>query len=373
LQRKQSLDARSSASATATAALNKEALDLAAASANMNNTLAVAAAPPPPVYREYSELMEMVDHAVPFDWTTAGLMLGSKAPTLLSDEQAQLLYRAPQDSAMSLGGDAGTGADAFPQPNWSRQNLVSARTAWARLRLPEHRRAAAQASAAANPSRASFSLPPVPTPPDAAAAAKTAVDTSWHNEPVAEQDVALAALSEATELYIKSILEKAVYCGRQRLNLDGIRLWHQQLTPTPTDESPKPALGLCLGCDVTRQVARAAGNAALASKRMEEALERQVGVPPHARIINEETLTGASSLSELALRPKLAEGAHRADLEAQRNFEIYGGKDAREPPLGRVPKRAKLEVVDFQLGMQLAGRTSKRRRRAFTQSSSFAF
>lgn len=77
-------------------------------------------------------------------------------------------------------------------------------------------------------------------------------------------------------------------------------------------------------------------------------------------------------MSDLALRPKLGKTVVQAEIEGKRNFEIYGGKDSREPPLGRVPKFAKLEVVDFQNGMNFV-RPGRRRHQAATVSSSFFF
>jgi hypothetical protein len=58
-------------------------------------------------------------------------------------------------------------------------------------------------------------------------------------------------------------------------------------------------------------------------------------------------------------------------MEGKRKFEIYGGKNCDEPPLGRVTKFAKLEVVDFQTGMGFMRRG--RHHQASTTSSSFSF
>ena len=123
------------------------------------------------------------------------------------------------------------------------------------------------------------------------------------------------------------------------------------------------------------------GNAALTSKRMEEALERQKTeemtrvVPPKAApTLDGATLASAHSMGELSLLPPLAKASEKADYEAKRSFEIYGGKDSREPPFGRVPKKAVLEAKDFQQGIQLnnflGGRGSRRHR---TNPNSFSF
>jgi hypothetical protein len=42
--------------------------------------------------REYSEFMEMIDHAVDYDWNSAGLLLGNKSDVDLGAEQHKLLY-----------------------------------------------------------------------------------------------------------------------------------------------------------------------------------------------------------------------------------------------------------------------------------------
>jgi hypothetical protein len=322
-----------------------------------------------PVVREYSELMELVDHAANFDWTVAGSVLGDTTQWTLTDEQRKLIYDSK--STVNAGAQASEPvASAFPLEGWSQRNVISSRVAWARLRLGRK-----QLVAAANPVVGGLlSLPLVPDQKaitmdeQPTTSVTTEVDAVWYNEEKAEEDKALAVLSEGAEIYLKSVLEKALYCARQRQNLDGIRLWHQQFAP---GASEKPALSLRLGCDVDRQVAQAAGNAAMTCKRMEEALERQSDVPTRYRVLNEETLASATSMSDLALRPKLGKAVAEADGEGKRSFEIYGGKESGEPPFGRVPKIAKLEVVDFQTGMNFTQRG--RRHQASTLSSSFFY
>ena len=294
----------------------------------------------PPV-REYSKLMEMVDHAVNFDWTTAGLALGPSSELMVSEEQHNLLY--PAGPFKKLGTPAPI-VDAFPLRGWGQRNVVSSRTAWARVRLRElhvavkEQQNAKQENAQDIP-RISSSL-------------------QWMNEDRAENDKVLAVLSEGTQIYLRSVLEKAVHCARERQNLDGIRLWHQQSMP-----NLKPALSLRLGCDVGRQVAQAAGNASMTVKRIEEALARQTGVREQERnVASEEVLMQASSMSDLAMRPLLAKGAEDADYHAKRAFEVYGGKDSDEPPLGRLSKKAKLEVQDFEMGQHFTSKSGSRHR-----------
>jgi hypothetical protein len=268
--------------------------------------------------REYNEFMEMVDNAVNFDWTTAGLITGQpinySPPTWMADS-----------SQASQLASEGISRASFIVPNWAHTNIVSSRTAWARVRLPElSRRDGPSLPGQAPVVKATFST------------------TAWYNEDVNEDDAVLAALSMGCQMYLKQMLEKAIHCSRQRQNLDGIRLWYNQCTKK---DSP---LSLRLGCDVSRQWARTSGNAALICKRMEEALERQENVPQSFRIVNHEAMIQEESMSTLALRPKLAKSVEDADNEAKRCFEVYGGKGASEV-FGRVPKRPRLELIDFQL------------------------
>jgi hypothetical protein len=298
--------------------------------------------------REYMELMEMVDHAVQYDWKTAGQLIKSKTEFQVDEEQRRLLYgeRKPKPPPPEVSG---------PRPGWDKSNVFSARAAWARVRLSEQK-ATPEAPVVAD---GLLTLPTTtaPTP------AKTA--TAWTNEQTAEQDSVLAMVSEGCQMYLKGILQKAVHCARQRQNVDGIRLWHQQHTASAQS---KPALSLRLGCDITRQVAQAHGNAAMTCKRMEEALERQSGVPARSRILKGETLEEATSMADLSLRPQLSKGVENADYEAKKCFETHGGKHSSEPPLGRVPKRAKVETIDLINGSNLTETVG--RHRAVTASVS---
>ena len=192
-------------------------------------------------------------------------------------------------------------------------------------------------------------------------------------------------LSEALQIYLRGVLEKAVHCARQRHSVDGIRIWHQQMTvamksksssrddDTASDNPVLPPLTVRIGCDVSRQIAQASGNAAMTVKRMEEALANSNASISSFNAETETTcLLQASSMSELALLPKLAQAVDDADYAAKRNFEVYGGKHSSEPPLGRLPKQPKIEIIDFQMGMNFAPR-SNRRCRASTASSSFHY
>jgi len=304
--------------------------------------------------REYNELMKSVDHVIDFDWKTAGLLLGSKMDLQLTDEQQSLLYGEMIGSSKPAKVDEDVLASGI-SPGWSRRNVVSVRNAWAAVRLRELKKTQRHPSSQPVVGDTGLTLQE---------ASKKTVDpvevAAWVNEEQAEEDPVLAMLSEATQIYLRGVLEKAIQCARQRQNLDGIRLWHQQSAYAvqekdgDSDETgktkEKPALSLRLGCDVERQQAQAAGNAAMTVKRMEQALERQSHIPVRSRMLEDDTLRQATSMSDLAMRPQLAKGVEMADLHGKRSFEIYGGKDATEPPLGRVPKQAKLEASDFVMG-----------------------
>ena len=268
--------------------------------------------------------MEMVDNAVNFDWTTAGLIMGQQlqySPPWVADA----LQPSPPVKQPELVDDAA--ASSFIIPGWSDHNVVSSRTAWARVRLPEI-------------TPRETNILPAASGVDTAAAVNESAE--WYNEHVAEDDAVLAVLSEGCQIYLRDLVEKAIHNSRQRQNLDGIRLWYGQCT------KKDPPLSLRLGCDVSRQWARTCGNAALVCKRMEEALERQENVPQSARMLGHDALLQEESMSTLAMRPLLANGVQDSDLEAKRCFEIYGGKDAAEV-FDRVEKRPRIELIDFQL------------------------
>lgn len=400
------------AATSTTAAASVTSSSAAATAAQARKAAEAAAARQVELPREYAEFMEMVDHATDFDWTSVGLMMGQRLHAQLSDEQKNLLYSenmVPTSAARSPLAATSPTATTHHWAGWSQRNVISARVAWARIRLPEQQRQAngsgtskplsvgqgllALPAAVPNPAVTTKSTGSMTT--SGSGSSTTAADSatashSWYNEDTAEDDLTLAVLSQGAELYLKSVLEKALHCARQRQNLDGVRLWHQQVMPNSVPDStsasagasshnssssssspPQPPLSLRLGCDVSRQLARVAGNSALICKRMEEALERQEGVPARDRLLTTATMSHAQSMSDLALRPLLAKGVHDADLESKRRFEVLGGKETlSEPLLGRVPKKAKLEVVDFQLGMRFSG---PGRHRAEPLSGTFSF
>ena len=309
---------------------------------------------------EVAELMEMLDHAVRYDDYTASVLLSEefRAELDLDNEQERLLFGdgdllgrsrvvvVPAQGNSGEGNDQEQGTDEehgngqqhsskadrpmlAAHRGWSSRNMLGARTAWARIRLAEridHHRPKRSTLPGEKPAE----VPPLPP------------EFAWQNEEEAESDEALALLSEATEVYLRSMLEGAVGGARQRLNIDGVRLWYQQ------HSGKKAPLCLRLGCDVKRQEALAVGNAAMVVKRMEEALGRQKMPQRERNLKSDETLLQAVSMSDLSKRPRLARAAERAEFDAKRSFDIYGGKDSGAPPLGRIPKKAKILAKDLR-------------------------
>uniref|UniRef100_A0A7S2YNQ5 Uncharacterized protein n=1 Tax=Entomoneis paludosa TaxID=265537 RepID=A0A7S2YNQ5_9STRA len=131
---------------------------------------------------------------------------------------------------------------------------------------------------------------------------------------------------------------------------------------------------LRLGANVTRHVAQAQGNAAMTVQRMEEALDRQESHhdsdndrDSNERELHSETLLQSTSLTDAARRPRLPQAVDQAYEHAKRQLDSYnqlGGEDDSHCPLGRLAKKAKLQVGDFQNGLRMpAHRGSGRRRR----------
>mmetsp|Transcript_2951 Transcript_2951/g.4224 ORF Transcript_2951/g.4224 Transcript_2951/m.4224 type:complete len:387 (+) Transcript_2951:3-1163(+) len=365
--------------------------------------------------------MEMVDHAVKYDHSNAGLLLSPdlfQSDVNIQEEQWKLLYGdAVSSETTTAANKTQHRQQQLPQPattlqrpaapvtaaaatssllppalrGWGKRNIVSARTAWACVRLPEQQQKqqnalknriplppttiksnSVTAHSVASVGSSSESIAATTYPLSSSSSnTPSSSSTAWFNDEKAEEDITLALLSEATEIYLKTILEGAVSAARSRQNIDGIRLWHQQhvaansITPAPTvpgapstasnnHKQKIPALTLRLGCDVKRQVALAQGNAAKTYQRMEEALSRRKfsSIKNNTSLKDMSTRINATSMSDLSLKPSLSENvSSKADYHAKRSFEVYGGKDSGEPPLGRVPKKAKITARDFRACM----------------------
>ena len=294
--------------------------------ASRSSTMDVDQLPP----REFAEFMDSLDHMVDYDWTTKALLLGSKIDIDLEEEQRNLVY--------------GEGALA-PRPTyapasrgWSQRNVVTSRIAWARIRLPAQKEERRAIAAGNIPLVQGMSLP------SQHSTQQQQPTITWFNEDATEADLVCAMLSEATEVYLKGLLEKAVVCARQRQNTEGVRHWHLQ------HGSSKPPLSLRLGCEVPRQVAQCMGNAAKTVQRMETAVDRS----KKSSIYNQvDAWLDSSSMADMAMNAPLASAVEQADYHAKRSFETHGGKESGGPPF-RVPKKAKLTTHDFKLALEFS-------------------
>mmetsp|Transcript_18949 Transcript_18949/g.21518 ORF Transcript_18949/g.21518 Transcript_18949/m.21518 type:complete len:1046 (-) Transcript_18949:114-3251(-) len=351
--------------------------------------------------KEWEEFMELVDHAVEYDANLCALLVNKKKSSSaasnavnVSEEQNILLYGAGSNSIS--GSKISSDSSKIPPPEssnikseeelsshlngWGERNIISARMAWAKLRLVEQENMELEMNSMKLPTYNS-NMNNMMTDPTFNKKESTILPecVAWFNEEKAEQDETLALISEATQHYIKSLLEGSISSARQRLNLDGIRLWHQQHAAVAAKESSiysksvppqlinDPPLSLRIGCDVRRQIALAEGNAAKTCQRMEEALARH---DKSGNLADDDTLLQAASMSQLSQLPKLQNAANKADYDGRCSYEIYGGKHSSEPPLGRVPKRAKLLVQDLNVSLERPN-SAVRRRRVRTRRRSF--
>ena len=173
---------------------------------------------------------------------------------------------------------------------------------------------------------------------------------TWVNEELAEKDLMLTLISEATQLYVKKILETAVTLSRKKQNLDGIRIWHLHHV-----QKRSPPLGLQLGCDVYRQYVLGDADAAGTCRRMEQALTRRnFGINPSAENIDGDDglVKNATSIVDMSRRIQLPNASLDDDNFVKRKLDTYAGKGDDEtdpigPPFGRVPKKCKLSTVDL--------------------------
>eukprot|EP00984_Skeletonema_dohrnii_P010010 scaffold3867_cov115-Skeletonema_dohrnii-CCMP3373.AAC.10 len=327
-----------------------------------------------------------VDHAFLIDVTSIPNILSKdhKLDLNLDEEQRILLYGDQQQrekmrvitdaavDALSAGAVDGALSEAgIPQlpwelpavhEGWGERNLLSVRTVWAKVRLPESElqqidklQQGKSIESEANTHSGTTSSRIASTHIEARAPTRLEDDTTnhvWHNEARAEQDPTLALLSEATEMYLKEAIESAVGKARHRQNLDGVRLWHtlhsHHADPNSTSGKPPPAL-IRLGCDVRRQLALADGNAVKTYQRMEEAIGRNNDTFHFEAEDPTKTILEATSMADLSRQPPLRTAVSDAGSEAKRKFEVFAGK-IQEPPFGRVPKKAKVILTDLSLG-----------------------
>ena len=337
------------------------------------------------VPKEYSDAMEMLDHVVDYDVSSCALILGKdskkKGESIISEEQRKLLYhdfgitkigprkglyggRKQSESPTSVTSDTVGGTSAVPSflKGWGERNIVSSRVAWAKLRLEEDDEQTIGGLSLPGSIVITATNSEALSSPSLSQSADVS-DSTWFNDETAEDDETLALISEATQHYIKTALEGAMNSASKRLNLDGIRLWHQQHAVASmreaqvSDKSRDPPLHLRLGCDTRRQFSLLQGNAAKTYQRLEEALSRQEPIE-----MNSEAVYNATSMTELSKIPKISSAATKADYNAKRTYEIYGGKESGEPPVGRVPKKAKIMAKDFRVCLEESSFAVSRKR-----------
>ena len=155
--------------------------------------------------REYNELMQLVDHAVDYDWTSAALLLGREAKTdvNLNTEQKRLLYGSrlvPPVQTNTRGMEAATQSEEpsselpASMNGWGSRNVLSSRGAWARLRLREQREQLKQGGTQQPPVVGGLQLPVAPQTTAKLEPPVVAPEAQWFNEDRAEQDKTLALI-----------------------------------------------------------------------------------------------------------------------------------------------------------------------------------
>ena len=210
--------------------------------------------------------------------------------TLMKRNDRKWIKHPKRDTLLLRGWGIGEGTSVhlsptfIDMPGWGKQNVLSTCRAWAWVHSRKQRLQKSEDSAGNQvPIVAGLKLPMAPE--TALESPKLTPEPTWLSNEKAEEDLMHAVLSEAMEMYLKSILEKALTAAWQCKNLDGICLWHLQHEPVNLPMS------LQLGCDVRCQIARVAVNATKTVQHMEEALEWQTNVPMQARdLTNDETL-----------------------------------------------------------------------------------
>ena len=299
-----------------------------------------------------ANVMAMLDQNVRYDPVTAARVLTREKlqdQLSLDQEQKLLLYGSTKFTARwskqkRQGVANSTQINDDPTVlfrGWDKRNIVSTRVAYAR---------AHDSNIVGVEGKAELNAIDVESD-DELESEKAVSKEKWVNEEIAEDDPMLTLISEATQLYVKKILETAITLSRKKQNLDGIRLWHLHHV-----QQRKPPLGLRLGCDVYRQNALNDADAAGTCCRMEQALlRRDFGVKdPHPEDVDGEDglIKNAFSLVDLARRIQLPNASTDAEQFSKRKLDLYFGKGDEEtktidPPFGRVPKKCKLTSVDL--------------------------
>jgi len=278
-------------------------------------------APEEPVY---AEAMEELDGPVTHVFTSAADLLSTQhLPDVnIDEEQEALLYgpfssgdapTKPSKSMLTEAKESIGKSDTFQ--GWGQRNILSASVSWVRIRR--------------------FN--------ETIAKGKEKLLPKWEGEEAAERDITCTLLSEATQIYIRRILEEAVSSARERGNLDLMRIWHLQYGPK------RPPLALQLGCDITRQIKLATGNVATTVQKMEEALLNSPASHIQSSALEHDVISHSTCMEELSIRLHDDKAIFNARSCAKRNYEFYGGKESGsgDHPFGPIPKKNKVTVRDI--------------------------
>ena len=169
-------------------------------------------------------------------------------------------------------------------PNFQARNLLTPRMAFARLRTPPY-----------NDWQNS---------PHARSAAQYSPQT-------AVEDKALCLLSEAAEEFLRRLLTGAVRSAHA--DLDGVRLFEAQRTAGAHHHLAKPPLGMVLGCDLEKQVAKAQHKVGGEVRSQEKHLNGKIG-QANAGVVNQITGVEAKHLDSVPSMVRESEaGSHERD------------------------------------------------------------
>uniref|UniRef100_A0A7S1FSE2 Uncharacterized protein n=1 Tax=Corethron hystrix TaxID=216773 RepID=A0A7S1FSE2_9STRA len=196
----------------------------------------------------YAEAMEALDGPVTCDFTAAADLLSAQhLPNIeLDKEQEALLYglplppkeersekQQPQKQAQQPKGKEELSLSVPPPPllpqltkppntmladaekligktnkfhGWSQRNIVSAKAAWTRIRQANGKMLKVSG-------KDTNKLLP-----------------KWEGEEATGSDMLCTLLSEATQIFMRGVLEEAVSAARDRQNIDLMRIWHLQVS-----------------------------------------------------------------------------------------------------------------------------------------------
>jgi hypothetical protein len=143
--------------------------------------------------------------------------------------------------------------------------------------------------------------------------------------PNSKNDPCCILLSAAVQEYMTKAMVRGIESARGRQNLDGLRLWYMQ----HMSDKPPP-LGLKLGCDVKRQVARVMGDAAMLTSKMEDQLAKRSTGTREGTTTGENQVTAiaiesSGTMVDMAKKPVLSGGGDVARMQANEYYRVWNG------------------------------------------------